>query len=192
MSSDGGGLDPMRATRVDATREGARSGALSCATPSRWYVPRRGMTDSVSPEVLRFGRYQGRAIADVDDRYLYWLVRRAGLYDSTRQSIRDELRRRAGRRRSWRPVVRAVYGRQLLDVNGRGPFAVVQSCGADRRELTVVLHETAEQAQAEREQDCGYEGPDDCQPARHLAVDLRDWTLLRRSTVPRRSDLVIT
>ena len=134
VSNDGAALDPMRATRVDGDRDGREATGQCQRGRSFWYNgsmtdPQRGvMRPPVSPEsVLRFGRHRGRRIADLDDGYLYWLVRRAGLYDSTRQDIRDELRRRGGRRRSWRPVVRAVYGRQLLDVSGRGCYAVVQS-----------------------------------------------------------------
>jgi hypothetical protein len=133
---------------------------------------------------LRFGHHRGRLIADVHDGYLYWLVRQHWVSPDTKAQLREELRRRAPKRRSWRPVVLAIYGRRLLDVSGRGPYAVVQTCGAERRELTVWLYETAEQAQAEREHECGYDGPDDCQPSRHLVVDLTDWTVLRRSMVP--------
>ena len=191
MSNDGAALDPMRATRVDGDRDGREATGQCQRGRSFWYNgsmtdPQRGvMRPPVSAEsVIRFGRHRGRLLVDLDDGYLYWLVRRAGLYDSTREVIRDELRRRARQRRSWRPVIRALYGRQLLGVFGRGCYAVIERCGADRRELTVKLYETAEQAQAQREQDCGFEGPWGCEAQRHVAVDLRDWTLLRRSTVP--------
>ena len=169
----------MRATRVDGRRDGPeatgpcqRGGSLSCGTPSQWNITRRDMTPPVSPEsVIRFGRHRGQRIADLDDGYLIWLLSLDTLWDATAAAIRTEWHRRAGRRRSWRPVAKAKWGRRLLDVNGRGPFAVVQCCGGFGM-YTVWLYETAEQAQADRARECGYDGPEDCQPAQHFVFDL--------------------
>jgi hypothetical protein len=128
--------------------------------------------------VMHFGRHQGRRLADIEDAYLYWLVSRPWVYPETREEVRDELRQRAVRRRSWRPIVKTIFGRRLLDVIGQGPYAVVQPCGIERRELTVWLYDTAALAQEHRQDDCGYEGRDGCEDRCHYVMDLIDWTRL--------------
>ena len=128
------------------------------------------------PVVMRFGKHHGRPIASVDDGYLYWAVRRAWVSPETKRELRAELRRRAPRRRSWRPVVKVIFGRELLDVTGKGPFAVVQPCGVERRELTVVLYDSAALAWEQRLDYCGFDGPYECYGSRHYVVDLGDWS----------------
>jgi hypothetical protein len=126
---------------------------------------------------MRFGKHRGQPIASIEDGYLYWLLSCSWVHEETQEQVRDELRRRAPRRRSWRPVVRAIYGRQLLSVIGQGPYAVIQTCGIERRWLTVLLCGSADEALARRPDDCGYDGGrDGCDDRIHFAMDLTDWT----------------
>jgi hypothetical protein len=126
-----------------------------------------------SAPVMRFGRHRGRPIADLPDTYLLWLLSLDTLWAETAAAIRAEWHRRAGRRRSWRPVARAKWGRRLLDVQGQGPFAVVQPCGGFGL-WTVVLSPTLEQAWEKRPGDCGWDGSAGCVPQLHSIVNLLD------------------
>ena len=122
--------------------------------------------------VMPWGKHKGVPIEAVPDGYLAWALTEADFYGAVKAAIVDEWSRRARRRRSWRPVAKAKWGRRLLDVNGRGHFAVLQRCGGVGL-YTVVLYPTVEEAREKRGADCGYDGgPAGCEPAWHCIVDL--------------------
>ena len=122
--------------------------------------------------VMPWGKYRGVPIEEIPDAYLAWGLIEADLYGAVRAAFVDEWSRRAGRRRSWRPVVKAKWGRRLLDASGQGPFAVVQPCGGFGL-WTVWLSPTLEQAREKRQDDCGWDGgPGGCEPECPLRLQL--------------------
>lgn len=121
---------------------------------------------------MPFGTYRGQPIEWVDLGYLHWLLDRPNLYAHTRDAVNAELTRRNSRRRSWKPVAKARWP-GVLSISGRGPIALIQSCGGYRL-WSISLYDTREEAEARRPHECGYDGPADCQPGRHFIIDLRE------------------